>query len=161
MTSPIKAFFRLDDTISTGAQPTRDDLGWLAAQGFTAVLNVNTATARNYLPDERALLEARGVRYAHHPIDCAVLTPEQYQGFRAALNGLLGRGPVFVHCAGNVKVTGMMHLYRILERGEPPAQVSADLARLPALEPKWYAYFEQLGAPPTSPMEQGAGAAVG
>lgn len=147
MTSPIKAFFRIDDTLSTGAQPGPEDLAWLAGQGFTAVLNVNTDTARNYLPQEAALLAERGVRYVHHPIDCAVLTPDKYQGFKAALDGLAGKGPVFVHCAGNVKVTGMMHVYRILERKEDPARVSADLAKLPSLEPKWYRYFEQLGAP--------------
>jgi len=155
MSSPIRNFFRLDDTLSTGAQPTAEDLAWLAERGFTAVLNVNTATARNYLPDEHSLLAARGVRYVHHPIDCAVLTPEKYEGFRAALDGLLGEGPVFVHCAGNVKVTGMMYLYRILRRGEPREQVSADLARLPELEPKWYAYFERMGAPASKAIAAG------
>lgn len=144
--SPIKAFFKLDDGISTGAQPTLADLDWLAAQGFRAVLNTNTATARNFVPEEGAALEAKGLRYVHHPIDCATLTPEKYEGFRDALKPLLAEGPVFVHCAGNVKVTGMMHLFRVLERKEPVEQVRADLEKLPALEPKWHAFFAQLGA---------------
>jgi len=145
--SPIKAFFRLDHTLSTGAQPSLADLDWLAQQGFAAVLNTNTPTARNYLPDEGPTLEARGVRHLAHPIDCSTLSREKYEGFRDALNELLGQGPVFVHCAGNVKVTGMMTLYRVLERKEPLAEVKADLARLPSLEPKWYAFFESMGVP--------------
>jgi uncharacterized protein (TIGR01244 family) len=146
MSSPIRAFFRLDDTLATGAQPSPDGLDWIAAQGYRAVLNVNTADARNYLAGEADLVAAKGVRYVHHPIDCAVLTPEKYEGFRAALAELEKDGPVFVHCAGNVKVTGMMHIYRIRERGEAAARVSADLAKLPGLEPKWYAFFERMGA---------------
>lgn len=144
--SPIKAFFQLDDTLSTGAQPSHSDLEWIARQGFKAVLNTNTATARNYLPDEGDRLAAHGVKYVHHPIDCTVLTPDKYEGFRDTLKGLLAEGgPVFVHCAGNVKVTGMMTLFRVLERGEPAAQVKADLAKLPSLEPKWAAFWESLG----------------
>lgn len=146
MTSPIRAFFRLDDTLGTGAQPTPEGLDWVAAQGYRSVLNVNTADARSFLANEGELLAAKGVRYVHHPIDCALLTPEKYEGFRAALAALEADGPVFVHCAGNVKVTGMMHIYRIRERGESPARVSADLAKLPELEPKWYAFFERMGA---------------
>jgi protein tyrosine phosphatase (PTP) superfamily phosphohydrolase (DUF442 family) len=148
MTSPIPAFFRLDGTLSTGGQPSAEALPWIAAQGFASVLNVNTSTARSFLAAEGELLAKAGVRYVHHPIDCAVLTPEKYEGFRDALNALLPHGPVFVHCAGNVKVTGMMHAYRVLERGEPVERASADLARLPALEPKWYAFFERLGVAP-------------
>lgn len=145
--SPIKAFFRLDDAISTGAQPTREELPWLATAGFKAVLNTNTHTARNYVADEADQLAAQGLAYVHHPIDCAVLTKEKYEGFRDALNGLLAKGgPVFVHCAGNVKVTGMMYLYRVLERGEPREQVAKDLEKLPALEEKWPAFWRALGA---------------
>ena len=147
MTAPIREFFRIDDTLATGAQPTAADLDWLATQGFKAVLNVNTSDARSFLANEGELLAEKGVRYVHHPIDCSVLTPEKYEGFRAALSGLGTDGPIFVHCAGNVKVTGMMHLYRIRERDEAPERASADLAKLPVLEPKWYAFFEQMGAP--------------
>lgn len=151
MNSPIRAFFRLDDTLATGAQPGPADFDWLQAQRFRAVLNVNTSTARNYLSDEQRLAEQQGLRYLHQPLDCAVLTPDKYEAFRDALRGLLGEGPVFVHCAGNVKVTGMMHLYRVLERREPLAQAAADLQRLPELEPKWYAFFEAMGVPTPRP----------
>lgn len=145
--APIRAFFRVDDGIATGAQPTTEDLAWLARSGFKAVLNTNTPTARNFLADEGARLAEHGLAYVHHPIDCAVLTPEKYEGFRDALNGLLAKGgPVFVHCAGNVKVTGMMVPYRVLERGEPKERVAADLAALPTLEPKWEAFWRELGA---------------
>lgn len=145
--SPINAFFRLDDDISTGAQPTRDDLAWLASAGFRSVLNTNTSTARNYLADEGDHLATHGVDYLHHPIDCSVLTKEKYEGFRDALNGLLAKGgPVFVHCAGNVKVTGMLYLYRVLERGEPREHVANDLSRQPSLEEKWPAFWRSLGA---------------
>lgn len=147
--SPIDSYFRLDDRIATGAQPAHGHLDWIAEQGFKSVLNTNTHTARNYLHDEGDRLAAKGVKHVHHPIDCSVLTPEKYEGFRDALNGLLREGgPVFVHCAGNVKVTGMMYLYRILERGEPHEQVHADLERLPKLEPKWFQYFERMGVRP-------------
>lgn len=153
MTSPIPTFFRLDDSLSTGGQPSAEALPWLAEQGFASVLNVNTSTARSFVPAEGELLAKAGVRYVHHPIDCAVLTREKYEGFRDALNALLPHGPVFVHCAGNVKVTGLMHLYRVLERQEPLERVSADLARLPELEPKWYELFARLGAAPAAEEE--------
>jgi uncharacterized protein (TIGR01244 family) len=128
--APINAFFKLDESISTGAQPTHSDLEWLAQQGFKAVLNTNTNTARNYLADEGEKLAALGVKYLHQPLDCSVLTPDKYDAFRDSLKALLAEGgPVFVHCAGNVKVTGMMTPFRVLARAGVLRPREAPVAR--------------------------------
>ncbi len=144
-TSAPPVFFRIDDHIATAAQPDASAFPWLAGQGFRAVLNLNGPTARNYRPDEAALAAAAGLRYVHHPVDCSRLTPALYEAFREQLAPLLADGPVLVHCAANVKSTGLMHVFRVRELGHDPERAEADLEKLPGLEPKWRAFFEQMG----------------
>lgn len=144
--APIPLFAPIDPTLATGAQPAPTDFTWLAAQGFEAVINLNLPGARSYLPEEADLVAAQGMAYVPMPIDCSRLSEQQYAAFEQAMRSLSGRR-VFVHCAANIKSSGFVHVYRVKARGEP-AEVS--LAELRALhaghEPKWQAWFRQLGA---------------
>lgn len=145
MTLDIARIRRETELLTTAAQPGPDDFERLRAEGFEAVVNLSTPTARNYLHDEaRRALDA-GLLYAHVPIDCSALRPLQYEMVRGALDSLTGRR-VLLHCAGNVKSSAMAHIYRVRELGEPVDTLRDALRAQDWHEPKWFAYFDAMGA---------------
>jgi uncharacterized protein (TIGR01244 family) len=145
MDSPIPRFQRVDDRLATAAQPAPADLGWLKAQGFQAVVNLSTPTARNFVSDEARLALEAGLDYVHAPVDCSRLEPGQYEVVRGVLDALRGK-KVLLHCAGNVKSSAMAHLYQVKALGRPAAPLRAELEAQGWHEPKWFAYFDSLGA---------------
>jgi protein tyrosine phosphatase (PTP) superfamily phosphohydrolase (DUF442 family) len=146
MKAPIRLFHVIDDRLATGAQPAAPDFAWLRAQGYDAVVNLNTPSARNYVADEEALVNALGMAYVAVPTDCSVLTPDKYDRFDVAMQGLDGKR-VFVHCAANIKSSGLVHIFRVRRRGEAAAAALEDIEQLGVeLEPKWQAFFTEMGA---------------
>lgn len=144
MLSPIQKFHAVDDSIATGAQPGPLDFGWLREHGFSAVVNLNLPSARNYLPDEASLVRANGMTYIDHPVDCSRLSTEVYDAFKQSLEAS-GKGKVFVHCAANIKSTALMHAYRVRELGHDREASLNDARQVADLEPKWFDWFSRLG----------------
>ncbi len=144
MQAPIRQYHQVDDRIATGAQPSPQDFAWLRDQGFSAVVNLNIPSARNYLRDEASLVRAQGMEYVPFPVDCSKLTPEIYDAFRERMKAS-GSGRVFVHCAANVKSTALMHAYRVRELGHDRQASLQETRRLTDLEPKWFDWFQALG----------------
>ena len=131
--------------LATAGQPAPDDFEKIRAAGFDAVVNLSTPTARNYVADEaRRALDA-GLTYAHLPVDCGQLQPVQYEVVRGVLASLAGRR-VLLHCAGNVKASAMAHIFRTRELGETASALRDRLRTQDWHEPKWYAYFDAMGA---------------
>lgn len=147
MDSPPR-FQRIDDLIATAAQPTAEQIPWLKAQGFEVVVNLSTPTARNFVHDEARLVMDAGLAYVHAPVDCSRLEPAHYEVLRGVLAAFRGR-KVLVHCAGNVKSSALVQLWRIKERGEDRARLVEELRALDWHEPKWFVYLERMtaGAP--------------
>jgi protein tyrosine phosphatase (PTP) superfamily phosphohydrolase (DUF442 family) len=146
MQSPIYLFHAINDRFATGGQPEAADFSWLKEQGYTAVVNLNTPSARNYLRGESEIVTDLGMTYVAHPLDCSVLSQELYEDFAAVLNALTEER-VFVHCAGNVKSSAMMHIYRIQALHENPQAALTDLVSIGAgHEPKWFEFFRRMGA---------------
>lgn len=145
MSPPIEKFQVVNERLATSAQPGPSDFGWLRAQGFEAVINVSTPTARNFLPDEPRLALDAGLAYVHAPVDCSRLVPEHYAVVRGLLGAFEGK-KVLLHCAGNVKSSGLAHIYRVRELGEDRQQLRAELVAQGWHEPKWHRYWDELGA---------------
>lgn len=145
MTAPIPRFQMVNETLATAAQPAPEHLSWLRERGFGVVINVSTPTARSFLLDEARLAMEAGLTYIHAPVDCSRLVPHHYGMVKALLDTFRGQ-KVLLHCAGNVKSSGLAHVYRVRELGEDAARLRAELQEQGWHEPKWYAYFDQLGA---------------
>ncbi|HEY3450755.1 MAG TPA: protein tyrosine phosphatase family protein [Myxococcales bacterium] len=145
MNSPIENFQVINDRLATAAQPAAEDFAWLREQGFEAVINLSTPTARNFVPEESKLALESGMAYVHAPVDCSELTPEHYKVVRGLLEAFSGR-KVLLHCAGNVKSSGLAHIYRVHELKEDRQRLRAELENQGWHEPKWFKYFDQLGA---------------
>ena len=147
MTSPIERFVEVGPRLATAAQPRPSDLAWLRAQGFEAVVNVSTPTARNFVHEEPRLVMDAGMAYVHAPVDCSRLEPAHYEVLRGVLDAWRGR-KVLVHCAGNVKSSALVLLYRHLALGEPLAPMVDALRAQGWHEPKWFDYFARMTATP-------------
>jgi uncharacterized protein (TIGR01244 family) len=145
MASPIQRYVQVDERLATSAQPGPADFAWLREQGFEAVVNVSTPSARNFVADEAARALGAGMAYVHAPVDCSRLEPAHYELLRGALAAFAGR-KVLVHCAGNVKSSALVTLWRHLERGEPLAPLEAELRAQGWHEPKWFDYFARMAA---------------
>jgi protein tyrosine phosphatase (PTP) superfamily phosphohydrolase (DUF442 family) len=81
--------------------------------------------------------------YVHAPVDCSRLEPAHYEVLRGVLDAFEGR-KVLVHCAGNVKSSALVLLYRHLEQGEPLDPLVAELRTQGWHEPKWFDYFARM-----------------
>lgn len=145
MDAPIPRFVAVDERLATSAQPGPEDIAWLKAQGFEAVVNLSTPSARNFLGDEPRLVTDAGMAYVHAPVDCSRLEPAHYEVLRGVLAAYRDR-KVLVHCAGNVKSSALVHLYRMKERGEPREPLLEELRAQGWHEPKWFEYLERMAA---------------
>ncbi len=145
MDSPIPRFQRIDDRVATAAQPAAEHVPWLEAQGFEVVVNLSTPTARNFVLDEARLVMDAGLAYVHAPVDCSRLEPAHYEVLRGVLEAFRGR-KVLVHCAGNVKSSALVQLWRMKERGEDPERLTDELRALGWHEPKWFDYLARMTA---------------
>lgn len=141
----IPYWLPVDENLSLGAQPSAEGLEWLKDQGVDLIVNLNTPDARSYWPDEARMAAKLGINYVHMPLDCSTLTPRKYE----LLRGLLAsnrNGRTFLHCAMNVKSSGMAHIYRVRELGHSPVEALESLKATPGHEPKWQAFWQEMGA---------------
>ena len=145
MSTRIPNYQDVSSSLATAAQPGSADFTWLRQQGFEAVINVSTPTAKNFLADEAKLALDAGLAYVHAPVDCTSLTPQHYAMVKGLLDAFSGK-KVLLHCAGNIKSSGLAHIYRGRELGEDRAQLRQALQAQGWHEPKWYRYFDQMGA---------------
>jgi len=129
--------------LATAAQPTKEHFAWVKEQGFEVVVNVSTNTARNFLRDEDVIVAAAGMQYVHSPVDCSNLQPSHYETLRDVLRSLTGK-KALVHCAANVKASGMVHVYRVRELGQDAHTLRAALRAQGWHEAKWFTYFDQM-----------------
>lgn len=143
--NPLPKYQQLTPLLATAAQPAAGDFAWLREHGFEAVINVSTPTAKNFLPNEAKLAMDAGLTYVHAPVDCSKLVPEHYLVVKSLLEALSGK-KLLLHCAGNVKSSGLAHIYQVRELGEDRARLRQALEVQGWHEPKWYRYFDEMGA---------------
>lgn len=137
-------YYRYDENLASGTQPSAEDLQDLKEEGWEVVVNLSAASTRNALKDEASIVERLGMEYLHFPVDCSELEAFQYLTFKGILNGFAGRR-IFVHCGGNIKSSNLIHMYQVLERGIPESESLAVLKKIQNPEPKWFRYFEAMG----------------
>ena len=137
-------YVSVNDALATGAQPSLEGLEELKNRGFTALLNLSPSSTPNFLPREGAEAEKLGLRYVHYPVDCTRLYPEQYRLFAGIMKGMEGE-KLFVHCGGNVKSSGFLHLYQVLEEGRSEEESFGDLLKAQTPDEKWLDYFRSHG----------------
>jgi Uncharacterized protein conserved in bacteria len=140
----IQNYYRYNDSLSSGAQPTAEQISALKANGFEVVFNISPASTRNAIREEAQLVEALQMDYIHFPVDCSNLRPVHYLTFKGIMNGVEGKR-VFVHCGGNIKSSNLLHMYHVLEKGMDETESLNTLRKIQNPEDKWFIYFKKMG----------------
>ena len=140
----IQNYYQYSNLLSSGAQPTAEQIASLKIEGFEAVVNISPASTRNALKDEAQIVESLQMDYVHFPVDCSNLRPIHYQTFKGIMNGLEGK-KIFVHCGGNIKSSNLLHMYHVLEKEMDEAESLKTLKRIQNPEEKWFYYFKRMG----------------
>lgn len=105
-------FFKVDDGLSRGQQPTDKGLALLKEQGFKTViyLHFNKKQAAH----EKALVEGMGMKFVHLPMSWIMPPKKAYIETWLHTTQDPALGPVFVHCQHGKDRTGaMVGIYRV------------------------------------------------
>lgn len=99
----IKNFGQMDERFYRGARPKQEDFRGLAAMGIKTVIDLTESS-----PEERAAVEAAGMKYVNIPmVEKKYPTEEATSNFLKIANDP-ATGKFFVHCAGGRHRTGAM-----------------------------------------------------
>ena len=80
------------------------------------------------------------MRYIHLPVNFTDPQVADYELIRDVLNALFPR-KVWLHCAQNMRASGMMYLYNVLERGMEPRTARALMENIWKPDAVWEALF--------------------
>jgi len=120
-TNDIYNYRSVNDRISTGGQPTREQLRSAADEGFTTVVNLATGDARFSLDDEAELARTLGMAYHHIPVAWENPQESDFAAFEAVLQASPA-DKILIHCAANFRVTAFYSLYALKHLGWTEAQ---------------------------------------
>ena len=138
----IRNFCRLDDRISTGGQPTEEQLAALAASGVQAVINLALPTSTYALPDEQAVVTGLGMEYVAIPVVFEAPTAADFARFCAEMAARRGQR-LFIHCALNCRVSSFVALHRVLHEGWPRDAAWAALREIWEPDEVWSRFLEE------------------
>lgn len=144
MNYSIGNFYRYNDQLASGAQPSVDQIIDLKNEGFEVIFNISPSSTRNALHNEAEITEKLGMDYVHFPVDCSHLRPIHYQTFEGIMKGLKQK-KVFVHCGGNIKSSNLIHMYDVIVNGKNERESLETLYKIQQPEDKWFDYFRQWG----------------
>lgn len=103
-------YVKVNEQVSTAGQPTEEQLRDLAADGFTAIINLAPVNPPYTPADEAGLARSLGMTYVHIPVEWGNPTDADYDAFEQAMGRLAGE-KVLIHCAANFRVTAFYSLY--------------------------------------------------
>ena len=115
-TEEIYNYRSVNDRISTGGQPTPEQLRSAAAEGFTTVVNLATGDAHFSLDDEARLVRSLGMTYHHIPVAWENPQESDFAAFEAVMQEHPG-DKTLIHCAANFRVTAFYSLYAMKHLG--------------------------------------------
>jgi protein tyrosine phosphatase (PTP) superfamily phosphohydrolase (DUF442 family) len=106
----IYNYIKVSDEIVTAGQPTAEQLKSLAAEGFSAVVNLATVDPARSPANEADLIRSQGITYYHIPVDWENPKDTDFATFEQTMLQIPG-GRTLIHCAANFRVTAFYSLY--------------------------------------------------
>jgi len=138
----IYNYLQLSENITTGGQPTREQIKAIADAGFELVVNLALATSDNAILDESILVRASGMDYVHIPVVWEQPTAADLASFLQVMDQNNGR-QIFVHCAANMRVSVFMVLYRVLRQNLPLDAAMTDVRKIWEPNEVWNRFIRQ------------------
>ncbi len=140
----VKNFQKVNEIVSTGAQPSVEQFSELKSNNYEVVINLSPESTPNYLNNERDVVRDLELEYFHLPIDCTVLKEEQYDDFKRIMDNVRNK-KTFIHCGGNIKSSGFYYIYQVKSEGMEKEEAIKPLKELNVHDQKWYDYFKKMG----------------
>lgn len=137
----IYNYIKVNDELITGGQPTAAQLRSLAAEGFTAVVNLATEKPSDLPLTEPELVRSLGMTYEHIPVEWEDPKESDFETFERTLPRL-PPGKTLIHCAANFRVTAFYALYALKHLGWSEEQ--AEQFRATIWEGSDYPTWEQF-----------------
>jgi len=136
----IRNFEPIGERFGTGGQPTEAQLGDVAADGYTAVVNLGLLDPGYCLPDEAASVAALRLAYRHIPVKLDAPTIDDLRSFAATMDEWNGK-KMFVHCAANYRASVFVALYGELHLGWTREHADALTRRVWQPNDTWRAFI--------------------
>lgn len=123
--------------------PKADQVESIAKAGVKAVINLATEKSEGALQNEKELIESRGMKYIHIPVEWDNPTRQNLDDFMNSMDAHTN-DKVLVHCQANFRATGFVTLYRILRLGWKKEDAFQDLRKIwnPEKFPIWQKFIE-------------------
>lgn len=138
-------FRKVSDFISTAGVLSAAQLGALAREGYTAVINLLPESSEYAVAGERDLVLGQGLSYRHIPVDFSAPRESDYRAFESAMHELQG-SRLMIHCAANYRVSAFYAIYARHHLGWSAGQSEAFIAAIwnPGEHPPWDAFIDSL-----------------
>ena len=121
----IYNFRQVSPNLASSGQPREHQLRAIAEAGYKVIINLALHDDPRYsLHDEAASVRALGLEYIHIPVQFGAPEESDLLKFFEAMERHAG-GPIWVHCAANMRVSAFLGLYRVLRQGWPETQAFA------------------------------------
>jgi protein tyrosine phosphatase (PTP) superfamily phosphohydrolase (DUF442 family) len=140
-TQDIYNYIQVNETLSTGGQPTEDQIRSAGPEGFTTVINLATFHPGESLEDEAGLVRSLGMAYYAIPVVWSNPQNSDFTAFEQVMQQL-PTGKALLHCAANFRVTAFYSLYALKHLGWSQAQAEAFRAQI--WEGSEYPVWEQF-----------------
>ena len=128
-TDEIYNYIKVNDRLITGGQPTEDQLRDMAAEGFTAVINLAPVNPPYTPVDEGGLVRSLGMTYHYIPVQWNNPTDEGFAAFERAMVAVVD-DRLLIHCAANFRVTAFYSLFAQRHLGWSKEQAEAFRAQI-------------------------------
>lgn len=131
-------FHSFSSDIGTSGQPTREQFAQIAAQGYTAVVNLAMHNSDNALTDEGGIVASLGMLYVHIPVPFGSPSATHLKTFVRIMDALADH-KVLVHCAVNARVSAFMYKYLTLTKNVDDASATSPILKrwLPQMDTAW------------------------
>lgn len=143
----IKNLIVVSPHLATAGQPSVEQLGAVATEGYQLVINLGLMDKRYCLDDEAGVVAALGMDYHHIPVEFAGPQLSDLRAFFAIMDANAGRR-ILVHCAANYRVTCFVALYGRTRWGWTETQAAELIGRVWQPDQVWQDFMRHaLGAP--------------
>jgi len=139
----IYNFLKLSEVIATAGQPTEEQFSVIKESGYQVVVNLALPNSPNALPDEKKVVEAQGMQYAHIPVAWENPTLEDVAQFFNIMEAKADK-TIFVHCAANKRVSAFMYIYRCIHEHMDDRDAKKDLHQIWEPDQTWQQFIEQV-----------------
>lgn len=109
---------KINEQVSVGPQPSKEEIKQLSQQGFRSVINFRTEgeDEQPLSPDaEGQQVRAEELEYLHIPVSMESMRPELVDEFREKYATL--PKPVFAHCKSGKRAGAMVMMHQAVEQG--------------------------------------------